>query len=46
VGLFEEMCIRAAIAKPGIQAPEDWPNASPMQTSLHNMSRVLLKEKS
>jgi len=46
VGLFEEMCTRAAISRPGMPAPQEWPNASPMQTSLHNMSRALLKDKS
>lgn len=46
VGLFEEMCTRAAISKPGQSAPHEWPTASPMQTSLHNMSRVLLQDKS
>jgi putative two-component system response regulator len=45
VGLFEEMCTRAAISKPA-SAPQEWPNASPMQASLHNMSRALLNDKS
>lgn len=43
--LFEEMCSRASVPKSGMVAPPEWPNASPMQISLHNMSRALLKEK-
>lgn len=46
VSLFEEMCNRASMTKSPVIAPPEWPNASPMQISLHNMSRALLKEKS
>jgi HD-GYP domain-containing protein (c-di-GMP phosphodiesterase class II) len=45
VSLFEEMCGRAANGKPSMPAPGNWPNATPMQISLHNMSRALLKDK-
>ncbi|MBL8230601.1 MAG: response regulator [Bryobacterales bacterium] len=44
VELFDELCIRASVPKPGLVAPPDWPDASPLQISLHNMSRVLLTQ--
>ncbi|MBI4906320.1 MAG: response regulator [Acidobacteria bacterium] len=46
VSLFEEMCLTASIPKAGQVAPSDWPEASPMQISLHNMSRALTKQQS
>ncbi|HUQ95411.1 MAG TPA: HD domain-containing phosphohydrolase, partial [Bryobacteraceae bacterium] len=42
--LFEELCNRASLTKPGLAPPPEWPNANPMQISLHNMSRALLKD--
>jgi HD-GYP domain-containing protein (c-di-GMP phosphodiesterase class II) len=44
VELFEELCNRASIPKPGMVAPPEWPDASPLQISLHNMSRALLTQ--
>lgn len=44
VELFDEMCLRASSARPGLPAPPEWPDASPLQASLHNMSRALLKQ--
>ncbi|MBV6432126.1 MAG: putative cyclic di-GMP phosphodiesterase [Bryobacteraceae bacterium] len=45
VALFEELCSRASVAKPSLPPPPEWPDASPMQISLHNMSRALLQDK-
>ncbi len=43
VSLFEKMCLEASATRsPELAPPPDWPNASPMQISLHNMSQVLL----
>ncbi|MCS7025499.1 MAG: response regulator [Bryobacteraceae bacterium] len=42
VELFDELCNRASVPKPGLVAPPEWPDASPLQISLHNMSRALL----
>ncbi len=44
VELFEEMCVRASVPKQGVIPPPEWPNASPMQISLHNMSKALLQQ--
>lgn len=44
VELFEEMCVRASVPKQGVAPPPEWPNASPMQISLHNMSKALLQQ--
>lgn len=44
VAVFDEICSRASIPRPGLVAPPEWPNASPMQISMHNMSRALLKQ--
>lgn len=46
VELFDELCNRASIPKAGLVAPPEWPDASPLQISLHNMSRVLLTQQS
>lgn len=45
VALFEDLCLRAAIVPDEPLAPPEWPDASPLQVSLHNMSRALLKER-
>jgi putative two-component system response regulator len=45
VALFEDMCVRANNSKTQLGAPPDWPDASPMQASLHNMSHALLKDR-
>jgi putative two-component system response regulator len=45
VALFEDLCLRAAGAADEPLAPPEWPDASPLQVSLHNMSRALLKER-
>lgn len=44
VSLFEDMCLRANHHRHGSAPPSDWPDATPMQASLHNMSRALLQE--
>lgn len=41
VALFEQMCIEAAAAKADLAPPTGWPDASPMQISLHNMSQAV-----
>lgn len=46
VELFEDLCSRASIPKPGMLPPPEWPDASPLQISLHNMSRALLTRQS
>lgn len=46
VSLFDDLCSRAQVTRAGNQtAPPEWPDASPMQISLHNMSKVLVKER-
>ncbi len=45
VTLFDRMCKEASQPKAGdLAAPPDWPDASPMQISLHNMSQALLTQ--
>ncbi|MBS1825368.1 MAG: response regulator [Acidobacteria bacterium] len=45
VSLFEEMCTRAQMTRSNLAPPPEWPDASPMQISLHNMSKALVKER-
>jgi putative two-component system response regulator len=42
VRLFQGVCAQAAVGRPGLPAPPNWPDASPMQISLHNMSQAVL----
>ncbi len=45
VALFEDLCLRAATVAEEPTALPEWPDASPLQVSLHNMSRALLKDR-
>lgn len=44
VSLFEDLCTRAGEAQADATPPPEWPDATPMQISLHNMSRALLAQ--
>lgn len=46
VTLFEEMCQLAEVSNTAIGENPPWANATPMQQSLHNMSRVLIDQAS
>lgn len=42
VRLFHKVCVQASVPQPGLAPPANWPDATPMQISLHSMSRALL----
>lgn len=44
VSLFDQMCREASAPRAELAPPPDWPDASPMQISLHNMSQVLMSQ--
>lgn len=45
VSLFEDLCTRAQVTRGNPTPPPEWPDATPMQISLHNMSKALVKER-